>query len=194
MRRVFITAAVAVFMTTAPAWAWATDTKPASSHNTSQSHATSKSNAKAHSASHSKSQSASRSTAQSGSVNGSVSSGDTRVLVVPGLAGLASGACTGVSTTASAGAFWAALGFGRSEIDDDCTLRNNIATVVQFDPTLAREMVNDLTGVRAARARLDERASGSSTAPNSPIASRRPEGPSGPSVASYDTGRWQGGQ
>lgn len=78
-----------------------------------------------------------------------------KIAIAPALGGMASGPCTGVSTQGTVGLpALVSIGGGRSEIDDQCTIRENIRIVNMIDPALAREMLNDLAGVKEARQRL----------------------------------------
>lgn len=76
-----------------------------------------------------------------------------RFVVPPGLSSLVGTPCMG-SSTGSVGAAGFGIGLGTSWKDDECQLRENVKVVAHFDPFLAREMLNDLSGVREAQERL----------------------------------------
>lgn len=59
----------------------------------------------------------------------SVNEGDQKLIFAPGLGGFGSGPCMGTGTQGSLGIQVIALGLGRQELDDQCTLRGNIATL-----------------------------------------------------------------
>jgi hypothetical protein len=106
------------------------------------------------------------SSANGGSANGgqaSATAGSSNVVInqqtrraasAPGLGALPNGPCTGVAGGVSIGLPGMAGGIQGSGEDRDCTLRYNIQLITDFDPELAIEMLNDLSGVKEARRRL----------------------------------------
>lgn len=87
----------------------------------------------------------------------------------PSLGGMASGPCTGIGGGLSIGFAGAAGALQGTAMDDECTKRENIRIVNMIDPELAKEMLNDLEGVKAARDRIAKR-NAPKTAETSPTA------------------------
>ena len=108
-----------------------------------------------------------RSSSRSNSNNGGVSveNHDTnKVIVPPGLSALHGTSCMG-STTGSLGVAPFAIGIGSTWHDEECALRENIKIAAQFDANLAAEMLNDLSGVQAARRRMQSSVQITSSSP-----------------------------
>lgn len=143
---------------------------PAANTSRATAHATSSASAKASAQSRSSSQAfgghavgkGGQATATTGSAYGGQASGygsggsvstHERVIIAPGLAGLTGSPCMG-STTASVGVPVFSAGVGTTWEDEQCTLRENLKVVAQFDPVVAREMLADLKGVREAHKRM----------------------------------------
>lgn len=77
----------------------------------------------------------------------------TSYVVPPGLAALTGTSCMG-SSTVSGGAMTFGVGFGTTWEDHECSLRENIKVVAQFNPDLAYQMTAELSGVQAAMKRM----------------------------------------
>lgn len=71
-------------------------------------------------------------------------------VAVPSFGGLPSGPCVGAATGVSLGVPIVGGGYQSSTIDDQCTLRENIRLVAQFDKALAFAMLTQLKGVKEA--------------------------------------------
>jgi hypothetical protein len=82
--------------------------------------------------------------------------GDTtqRSANAPALGGLSSGTCAGISGGVSLGFLPFGGGANVGTIDKQCTLRNNILIVGQYQPAIAMEMLKGLDGYQEALDRL----------------------------------------
>jgi hypothetical protein len=92
--------------------------------------------------------------ATAGSSNVVINQQTRRAASAPSLGALPNGPCTGAAGGVSIGLPGMAGGIQGSGEDKDCTLRYNITIVEDFDPELAIEMLNGLSGVKEAKARL----------------------------------------